>query len=169
MPLFWLTSRHINPLAMWLCRCDHWPAWKPCLIDRIQAHQQQLTHTPPPLPQVRPRLYAHAATRSPLTRRHAAPKTPSRTAGSVCGGPCAPGVRRRGPLDPPLRTMPRPRRTSPWDGFARRCALGPPGNAVSSPVGPHIQAHQPTRCFARRCALSKPLHKPYPAPSSPFI
>ena len=26
---------------------------------------------------------------------------------------------------------------------ACRCAFAPPGNAVSSPVGPHIQTHQP--------------------------
>ena len=29
-------------------------------------------------------------------------------------------------------------------GAAFRCAFGPPGNAASSPMGPHIQAHQPS-------------------------
>ena len=36
---------------------------------------------------------------------------------------------------------PHPRLWGRTDG-PRRCAFGPPGNAVSSPGGPHIQAHQ---------------------------
>ena len=69
-----------------------------------------------------------------------------------------------------------------------RCAVGPPGNAVSRPARPHIQARQPPPPPSHMCAIDGQVrgwpawkcvhalvlahiqaHQPYPSPVSPLV
>ena len=112
-----------------------------------------LTHTPHPHPRWARGLSAcpGAAAPTPLQRTWTRP-----VAASDAPWPSAGALARLEMLSLFLCAL-TSRHTNRPSCLMRRCALGPPGNASTTPASAHIQAHQPPPVDTlRRCAVGPP-------------